>query len=157
MILTAHYLSIPTLDPRSLPHFAKACSITESWSRAWVDGARPSHEEELSLGQQYIYQKYFTGNQGSSHVKNFAWRLSGMLFSWRLMFLYPSRLCTFSVTQFFQPVDRVQGIGSFRVAWLPGQVTGVAELLCHSRVSVSNNYRILARAGLTQVWNRHWM
>ena len=80
MILTAHYLSTSTLDPRSLPHFAKACSITESWSRAWVDGARPSHEEELSLGQQYIYQKYFTGNQGSSHVKNFAWRLSGMLF-----------------------------------------------------------------------------
>lgn len=65
-------------------------------------------------------------------------------FFWCFMFLYPSRLCTFSVTQLFQPVDRVQGIGGFRVAWLPGQVTGVAEPLCHSRVSVSNNYKILA-------------
>ena len=34
-----------------------------------------------------------------------------MLF-WCLMFLCPSRLCMFSVTQFFQPVDRVQGSDS---------------------------------------------
>ena len=80
-----------------------------------------------------------------------------MLFSWRLMFLYPSRLCTFSVTQFFQPVDRVQGIGGFRAARLLGQATGAAEPLCHSQISVSNNYRILVGAGLTRVWNCHWM